>query len=1372
MKRSKKIIATAVCSLLIISGFYIAFIISNETEQVEHESLVPSNIWEYQIQKNQPSTALAVSLRQKNWQALSAACIIPAYIDRNSATPIFFNDGSEMHVIDIPHEEISIDELGNDPATATENIAKKYWSRSEIAIVANEYEHVLWSIPIASYLTAPILANPTQATLQNLGVECLITIGDYKAVSGIPTIINLDSKENVWRFQLDLYNTKGQKCNYIVITNPEDANSAPSPDIKWRYLSLASAPLAAYRNALIQTGGYTANRTSIDKIAKGMKQDDVTYNQLKPYFERVKKDTYNAEKFLMDNSHNPEFLAIVGGSYAIPDYIFDFHISYLYWSAKVDYVFSTSPYGDLEDKVDYIEYPYQEVGVGRIIGHSILDASLQLVRNFFYEDFLTNGIYGSLSYTGWESKAGVVEGHRVNQPNEGGPPVTPDNPYKPAGDIYNIFNSAGLQSTYYLPRNVTDIADNNLPINEILDRALNSSMVLINGHGGVPGKQTLLEIGIDRELGTEYLYTIDGYEIQQRAIAPALVYIIGCDTGSIAFDFDSKDEYLTLGFIHAGAVAYIAPETYQTICYWDNAPDGPEASVAIYFFENVLEHDMPIGTALVDAKWKAYEVWQNASSIQDDLGPLTVKLYGDPAFKPYKASTRDTDTKGAAQAHDEPPIKTTRQIEFDKYQGEPLNLLWDETQTITGVAEIGNLTIKNFGRLVVEDADLTIKGTIEISEFATLFVRDSKITVEPPPLPLNCSVLQFADNALIRFYDSELTVHQPPTNTATPFILAEDTSTFTFSNGEMAFELPSIPREPGGAHDILEWVSGTAGVLMLADDAVWRIDNTDIEINLNYKYIDGLNVLMGAWYFGTLEGDVNLNLDKVDLKYETTKYLFETINGRLEIINSVIEGGMLSAGLSESIIVNSTIAGEVTVTDQSSASIRDSRIIKNIITGMFSESEITPAPSIEIINSVIDMGLISSGFSEVNIINTTIIEGITLFENSSVTVLETKINGLVVIEDYASTDIINSTIKSVTLKEKGQIYIENNRQEIKLITLFYDCNATITLINCQLQRLTIYPGVVLESSLTNSSITTLRTYWNITTNFELVESEIIEIINTGDNNHFSFSLKNSSIPPAPIGTKITTHIKYFLEVYVLVNNNPVATKVEVYDEDELAFEGVTDNNGFIRFLPVNKIISSEGDFTFENYYVNTTYMGFADAKTVKLDGYREVIFNFIDTNPPIITDIDYDPKLWNSEWQITIQATITDEDVEAIANATIVYSTNDGKTWKEVPMNYLGQDKYQGIIPGQSLGTGVEFYIVANDRAGNQQQSAVEGFNVGSETIILIYILIIVLFSILLVIALRLYRKRTALKKYYTKGNNTTNNKLLQQKQLDKKSEG
>lgn len=1370
MKRSNKIIAISVCSLLIISGFYIGFSISNETEQVDHQSQVPSDIWEYQNQKTQPSTALVVSFRQKNWQALSAACITPAFIDRNSATPVFFNDGSETRVIDIPHNEISIDELGNDAETVTENIANKYWSKSEIAIVANDYEHVLWSIPIASYLTAPILVDPTQTTLQDLGVECLITIGDDKSDLDIPTIINLDSKENVWRFQLDLYNTKDQKCNYIVLANPEDANSAPSPDIKWRFLSLASAPLAAYRNALVQTGDYTANRTAIDKIAQGMKQDDVTYNQLKPYFERVKQDTYNAEKFLLDYNHNPEFLAIVGGSYAIPDYIFDFHISYLYWSAKVDYVFSTSPYGDLENKVEYIEYPYQELGVGRIIGHSILDASFQLARNFFYEDYLTNGKYGSLSPSGWETKAGVVEGHRVNQPNEGGPPVTPDNPYAPAGDIYNIFNSAGLESTYYLPRNVTDIVDNNLAINEILDRALNSSMVLINGHGGVPGKQTLLEVGIDRELGNEYLYTIDGYEAQQRAIAPALVYLIGCDTGSIAFDFDSKDEYLTLGFIHSGAVAYIAPETYQTICYWDNAPDGPEASVAIYFFENVLEHEMPIGTALIDAKWKAYEDWQNASSIQDDLGPLTVKLYGDPAFKPYKASARDT--KGAVQDNDEPPIKTTRQVEFDKYQGDPLNLLWDETQTITGVAELGNLTIKNFGRLVVEDADLTIKGTIEISEFGTLFVRDSKITVEPPALPLNCSVLKFSDNALIRFYDSELTVYNPPTNTAAPFILAEDTSTFTFSNGEMAFELPSIPREPGGAHDILEWVSGTAGVLMLADDAVWRIDNTDIVINLNYKYIEGQNVLTGAWYFGTLEGDVNLNLDKVDLKYETTKYLFETINGRLEIINSVIEGGMLAAGLSELIIVNSTMAGEVTVTDQSSASIRGSKIIKNIITGMFSESEITPEPSIEIINSVIDMGIISSGFADVKVFNTTILEGITLFENSSVAVLETKINGLVVIEDYARTDIINSTIKSVTLKDKGQIYIANCREDVKLITLFYDCNTTISLINCQLQRLTIYPGVVLESSLINSSITTLRTYWNITTNFKLVESEIIEVINTGDNNHFSFSLKNSSTPPAPIGTKITTQIKYFLEIYVLVNNNPVTTQVEVYDGNELVFAGVTDNNGFIRFLPVNKIITSDANFTFENYYVNTTYMGFADAKTVKLDRYREVIFNFIDTKPPVITDIEYDPKLWNSEWQITIQATIIDEDVEAIANATIFYSTNGGKTWKEMSMNYLGKDKYQGIIPGQSMGTDVEFYISANDRAGNQQQSTVKVFNVGYETIILIYIIIIVLISILFVIAIKLYRNRTALKKYYNKGNNTTNNKLLQQQQHDKKIEG
>jgi hypothetical protein len=637
MNRHAKFTVSAIGLILILSSA--CGIFSNcAGSAVDTRNHPQPGIWEYKNSVNRPAEPLVLTLEQELWQAGAAASITPAFIGRSHNTPLLFDDGSESRAVQIPHETKGVTEFGTDLPSASAAIANTYWSRAEIAVVAGTYEHVLWAVPIASFLSAPILVSPDAATLQGLGVKCAIVIG-MEGIESAETIL-LNSREEVWQFQLELFDTKGQKCNYIVVTNPYD--TAEDDNIKWKYLSLSSAPLAAFRGALVLSANYTGDRAALDSIASANKNLDDTYLQVKPFFEKIKNDTFYAAQFLTEHGHEPEFLALVGGSYALPNYFFDYHVQYFYWGASLDYVASIAPYGNMTYNLTYDTYPREDLATGRIMGHSLLDCSILLMRTFSYGEFLGGGQYDDISPASWENRSAVIEGHRVNQPNSGGPLVPNTVPYYPAGDVDEIFTEAGFNETYFLPRNITVRNDPNMPVGEVLNNASSSSMLLVNAHGGVAGEQALIEIGIDPILEKEYTFILDEQEVLNREYPPSVVYVIACETGSTAIDI-SMEDYISLGFLHSGAVTYIAPDTFQTICFWDKAPSGPEADQTISFFSKLLNENIAVGTAFSQAKWETYQSWRNESTYEEDVAGTTVLLYGDPAFEPYKPEVSYTD---------------------------------------------------------------------------------------------------------------------------------------------------------------------------------------------------------------------------------------------------------------------------------------------------------------------------------------------------------------------------------------------------------------------------------------------------------------------------------------------------------------------------------------------------------------------------------------------------------------------------------------------------------------------------------------------------------------------------------------------------------
>jgi hypothetical protein len=626
------VVVIVICTLPLINIFSTSMAAENPLMIGGH---VQPAIWSYENIKNQPQTAQVVTLDQQEWQASSAACIVPAFIDRKHATPIIFDDGTEERDIGFPYNILDITDFGADISSASSAIATTYWSKAEVVMVTDTYEHILWASPIASFISAPILVGPSGGTLQTLNTKCAITIGDAIGEQNLDVEqrINLKDIEDVWKFQMDLFDMKGQRCNYIIVTNPNDITE--DPNIKWNYLSLASATLSAFRHAAVLTGDYTGNRTLIDALGGAVKQDDELYNGVKPYFSKIKNDTHHVEKFLSDHGHTPEFMALVGGSYEIPDYFYNLQMQYLYWGASDQYPASLSPYANFSLEINETGYNYEDLGIGRVFGHSLIDTTMLLMRTFFYREFLPGGGYESYAPAGWESKAISLDGHRLNQPEPGGPTnLSAYEPYVPAGEIAEVFSNSGYgENCYYTPRNITSLDDTNLTMDNLLDLAANYSLFLLNQHGGSTANK--IEIGIDTETGKNYNFFIDAEEVMKRKFAPSIVYNIACDSGTTNRDFDMMD-YLALGYLHAGALAYLAPDAFQPLCYWEHAPYGPGVEKSIYFFEKLVSQNIPIGTALREAKWESYTGWLNHSRADDDIDGIIFILYGDPAFEPFK----------------------------------------------------------------------------------------------------------------------------------------------------------------------------------------------------------------------------------------------------------------------------------------------------------------------------------------------------------------------------------------------------------------------------------------------------------------------------------------------------------------------------------------------------------------------------------------------------------------------------------------------------------------------------------------------------------------------------------------------------------------
>ena len=104
--------------------------------------------------------------------------------------------------------------------------------------------------------------------------------------------------------------------------------------------------------------------------------------------------------------------------------------------------------------------------------------------------------------------------------------------------------------------------------------------------------------------------------------------------------------------------------------------------------------------------------------------------------------------------------------------------------------------------------------------------------------------------------------------------------------------------------------------------------------------------------------------------------------------------------------------------------------------------------------------------------------------------------------------------------------------------------------------------------------------------------------------------------------------------------------------------------------------------------------------------------------PPDINSVDDLPTTLSTADR-TVNADISDENpsggAAGVASADLLYAVTGDSTWTTVAMTGT-EPNYSAVIPGQTPGTHIDYYIVATDVAGNSTESLHYGYNIFAAT--------------------------------------------------------
>jgi hypothetical protein len=499
-----------------------------------------------------------------------------------------------------------------------------------VIILYSTYSSGLKAAALASYYDIPMIYatqnSPELSRLINvLGVRYAISMDD-SPLPDVPTMALGNTEPCHNGFLLWCLMSRGDSTDYMILTNPEDIRNdwGEMGHIPLRGISAASAQLASYRTALtFFVEGY-------DRSEIGVNFDDhANHNQMgasvevaNNYSDRIKDAVLHAkEEAKASSAFELNYLGIVGDPIGVPYHYEDYGdgTESVFFS-NTNFIASDYYYSDIEGD------EHQDIAFGRILGRSLTDTTLLNVRTLGFDEYreyefergndVDQRIYDTLS-PDWENNAGVFIGTSKPLPMPGA--------LKHMKKFhYDVLGSGGMFVTSEESMKLNDIT-----ADMVMDKM---NYLMYCGHG------------LQSSWYSNRVDNIDSRFVSTQTLKPGFAAVMACLTGRIDNLDDSKEDKISLSFIHAGLNGYIGSTRLAYGLF--KVGQGEQGILidtgALYLVDritsNFVDGGMSTGELLMTARNEMIDKWgidgSTNESFEASVAMWEYVLYGDPAWVP------------------------------------------------------------------------------------------------------------------------------------------------------------------------------------------------------------------------------------------------------------------------------------------------------------------------------------------------------------------------------------------------------------------------------------------------------------------------------------------------------------------------------------------------------------------------------------------------------------------------------------------------------------------------------------------------------------------------------------------------------------------
>ncbi|MDD5503128.1 MAG: C25 family cysteine peptidase, partial [Candidatus Thermoplasmatota archaeon] len=483
------------------------------------------------------------------------------------------------------------------------------------AFVFSDYAMGLAASPMASYVGAPMIyAENLDAVSEKLGEMGIIQIVTLGAVEG--GSLHLATVSEINDYFVNFLAGKGEYCDYIVVANANDININHTENkFPQDCLSMAAAPLAAFRNAVIAIVDFEPGE-------KWENPDGVN---------TTKNAIMETRQILLSHGMVPNYLCLVGDTKTMP-------MKYYRGCGTGEYakegVPSDNYYGDFDGN------PLtQEIAIGRIVGRHVGDASALVARSVGYDRIIEAekavGGVGGTGYTSWIRNVYFLEG-------------TVQIELFDSGDVVKVAKSLTEGGFLTKFRWAAMAAD---PIAQ--QEIYNNNYLIYYGHGGEDAWGEMGVGGVDP-------ITIDARDLEGKIIPPGNGIAASCLTSRLDAGM-ALDEYISLAFLHSGCLSYYGATrvSWGEVKIYPALESSCNGLLANRYIELLTRFNSTIGNALMQAKNEYYGIASNYErtliyidnngvpevahglTVWDIRTMLEYPLYGDPEANPYEYPATD-----------------------------------------------------------------------------------------------------------------------------------------------------------------------------------------------------------------------------------------------------------------------------------------------------------------------------------------------------------------------------------------------------------------------------------------------------------------------------------------------------------------------------------------------------------------------------------------------------------------------------------------------------------------------------------------------------------------------------------------------------------